>query len=101
MKTIEIIKKNALAALALAMILGFSAFKAGKTTNQSPYYPMVNGVYQSTPLDPAKEGDLEDGWDCIDVPETCSAQFSTPPSPTNQTPDGDIRQGLFEDHSSN
>lgn len=97
----KIIKNNFFALVALATVIGFSAFKAGKTTNQSPYYPMVDGVYQSTPLDPTKEGDLEDGWDCIDVPETCSAQFSTPPSPTNQTPDGDIRQGLFEDHSSN
>jgi len=100
MKTITIIRKNFLMVVALATVIGFSAFKMAEVKNDSPYYPMVNGVYQSTPLDPAKEGDLEDGWDCVESETTCSAQFSTPPSATNQTPDGNIRQGQFEDHSS-
>lgn len=108
MNLLKIFKVNVMSILGLGVAAGLtvsSLTSAGidKSEKQTdPYYPMVAGVYQSTPLDPLKEGDLEDGWDCIEQEEQiCSGQFSTPPSPSNQTPDGNIREGQYEDHSSN
>ncbi|WP_426792319.1 hypothetical protein [Sphingobacterium sp. WOUb80] len=108
MNLIKIIKTNVMPILGVAIAAGLTVStltsagidKSEKQTD--PYYPMVGGVYQSTPLDPLKEGDLEDGWDCIEQEEQiCSGQFSTPPSPSNQNPDGGTREGQYVDHSSN
>lgn len=41
MKAIEIIKKNVLAALALATVLGFSAFKMAEDTEGKPLAPVT------------------------------------------------------------
>lgn len=107
MNLLKIFKVNVMSILGIGIAAGLtvsSLTSAGidKTEKQTdPYYPMVGGVYQSTPLDPNKEEE-PDGWECVDQEQQiCSGQFSTPPSLSNQTPDGNIREGRYEDHSSN
>ncbi len=81
--------------VAVESVVGFSSFKMLEEKNQSPYYPNVDGIYQPTPVNISDKGTT---WDCSDHPTTeCAAQFSTPPSATNQEPNGNVEFGLFEE----
>lgn len=82
------------AMIAVAMIIGFSAFKLTEKKNESPFYPNVGGVYQATPLNPDEEGET---WRCRDAATQCAAQFSSPPNESNQTPDGEIKTGMIQE----
>jgi len=90
------LKSYVAAIVAVASVVGFSSFKMLETEKiQAPYYPNVNGIYQPTPLNISEKGTT---WDCNDNPtENCAAQFSTPPSSTNQQPTGNVERGHFEE----
>jgi len=52
MKITSILQKNAIAIVAMATIVGFSAFKIGSEAQQSNWYEVNNGqIVSSTPLE--------------------------------------------------
>lgn len=79
----------AAAAIGLMLLLSQSAFKS---TTQYQLYPSINGIYQSTPVDPAMQN-KPGGWTCMTDPGVCAAEFSSPPNSAHQTPDGSIYPG--------
>nr|WP_068891091.1 hypothetical protein [Pedobacter panaciterrae] len=76
--------------LGLGLVVSQSAF----TKVADPLYPKVGTTYQSTPLDLSKEGQ-SGGWRCANAQADCAAEFSSPPSSTNQIPTGAIKPGQF------